>query len=548
MILDHNGRNLEPPIGELRQLDLTKYLQWLTHEPSSAFISPTGSYKLSTVYSCIKILADSIAMTKLRFYEQRPRARERTEITRGRFARIAKEASPLFNNFTFWQSIISSLYGWGNGYAVIIRENGVPTQLIYLEPSQVSIQETPDPRFEFLRGDTPYYYQVSTGMQTTFVLPEDMVHLVLFSYDGIEGVSPVQLHQDTFQVEDEQTKYGRSFYSSGGKITGVIESPRQTSRADAVEFVTWFNEFYGGTPGQTGAGRIAFLPNGLEFKAANVVNPQDAEYVNARRLTRAEIASIYRVPLYLIGELERATWNNVTQLSEEFVRYTLNPLYSLIETELNRKLLDNSDQLFYEFDSSVLLRGTVTERYANYATGINAGFLSPAEVREKEGLPFVEELDYFLRMPGSEAVGEEDESELDEVEDEVRMKEILELRQQQGERNLGFELGIEKLKLNVDNLSSQLGRLESELCSVIKDGLEWRSSLDVQSENRETLERLQESVAGIVSDIGQAQSELATCLELRDIASTLSEEFATFRKELKGLRAEVNELAKKEAK
>lgn len=500
MILDRYGKTIkENGLGNYRQLNLNQYLQWLTAEPASTFVSPLGSLQLSTVYACIKLLADSIAMTPLKFYEKRPESRERTEITRGVFANLAKQACPLFNNFTFWQSMLVSLNGWGNAYAVIIRQDGVPEYLIYLAPNQVSFQDTSDPRYEFLRGDTPFVYQVNTGMQTLYVLPEDMVHIISFSYDGLTGCSPVQLHQDTFQVENEQTKYGRSFYSTGGKITGVIESPRQTSRQDAIEFVTWFNEFYGGSPGQTGSGRIAFLPNGLVFKQASVVNPQDAEYVKARELTRKEIASIYRVPPYLIGDLDRATWSNVTQLSEEFVRYTLNPLYTVIETELNKKLLENSPTLYYEFDSSILLRGTVSERYSNYSVGIESGFLSPAEVREKEGLPYVEGLEYFnFSNPQTEEPVSEEDEEIDVEDDrQMEMDYLIEFRDKQLQKNFDMQLDLEKIKLSTEKLDFRMSAIE-EISQALKD---------LRSEVLQEVEALRSSIE---SEVNELRSDIAT--------------------------------------
>ena len=474
-ILDHNGKEIAERLSETRDLTLENFLRIMGADPNPSYVSAKKSFTLSTVYACVRLLANSIAMTPLKLYRRERRAPEVVQVTRGPFANIARDACPLFNNFVFWQSMVISLNGWGNGYAIIIRNEGVPQMLLYVAPYMVQFQDTSDPRYRFLRDETPYVYEVNTGMQTTFVRPEDMIHLITFTYDGLCGLSPVQLHQDTFQVENEQTKYGSSFYASGAKISGVIESPKQTSRADALEFVTWFNEIYGGNAGQVGAGRVGFLPNGLTYKNAAVVNPQDAEWVEARKLSRREIASIYGVPPYLLGDLERATWSSITQLSEEFVRYTLNPLYTVIETELNRKLLENSLNLYYEFDPSVMLRGTTSERYANYATAINAGFMSPAEVREKEGLSYREELDYFLRMPGSDAVGEEpnleEERMLDAVKTEVAVTRALVdeqklLSTRQKEINFETEVSIEKLRLHVDNLKEENKGLKEELVAI----------------------------------------------------------------------------------
>ena len=413
MILDRYGNEyVSKP--ELRSLNLNNYLRFLTDTPSLKRITPEGSFSLSTVYSCIRILADAIAMTPFGLFRQTPGQPEIEQIFDGQLAQITRQASGLFNNFTFWQSMVASLNGWGNAFAVIIRgANRIPEQLIYLTPYMVSLQDTTDPRYRFLRGEVPYIYQVSTGLETFFVRPEDMVHLTLFTYDGLWGLSPIALHQDTMQVENQQTQYGKEFYTRGGKITGVIESPLKSTRDAAVEFVEWFNEFYGGQ----NSGQIAFLPNGLTFKQASVVNPQDAQWVEARKFTRQEIASIFRVPPYLLGDLERATWGNVSQLSEEFVRYSLQPIYTLIEIELNRKLLDNARTLYYQFDPSILLRGTTSERFSNYSIAITNGFMSRSEVRQKEGLPYEPELDAFMQMPGAAAV-QDDSAQLGTEEDE----------------------------------------------------------------------------------------------------------------------------------
>lgn len=403
MILGPNGKEYVSPV-EKRSINLDQYLRFLTDAPASQIVTPQKSLSISAVYACIRILADAIAMTPIKLFSQTPGSLEIEQIFDGPLARITKNPSSLFNRFTFWHSLISSLNGWGNGYAGIIRNAStrLPEQLIFFPAEMVSVQDTTDPRYKFLRGETPYIYQVSTGMETFFLRPRDMIHIVLISYDGIQGMSPIGLNQATFQVANEQVEYGRSFYASGGKITGVIESPLKSTRESAVEFVEWFNTFYSGT----GSARIAFLPNGLTYKAAGVVNPEDADWVEARKMSRNEIASIFRVPSYLLGDLDRATWGNVAQLSEEFVRYTLQPLYTVIEDEMNRKLLDNSASLYYQFDPSILLRGTATERFENYNTAITAGFMSRSEVRLREGMPHVPELDAFVTMPGANQVGE----------------------------------------------------------------------------------------------------------------------------------------------
>jgi phage portal protein BeeE len=48
------------------------------------------------------------------------------------------------------------------------------------------------------------------------------------------------------------------------------------------------------------------------------------QYLDSRRFQRAEIAGgIFGVPLHFLGDLEKATLNNVEQQSLEFVMYCL---------------------------------------------------------------------------------------------------------------------------------------------------------------------------------------------------------------------------------
>lgn len=400
-ILDHLGRELvrsEVGVsGELRSLTLENFLEGYSAERE---MGPKGALGLSTVFACLKVISDAVAETPLKLLQQTPGELQVNQIYDGNFARIAKNPAPGFFNYSnFWSSMITSLLGWGNAYALILRSNNsLPTRLMYLEPGAVCIRDDTSPRVRYMEGEPPYLYQVTLGLQTLMVPPRDLIHLRYFSYDGIRGLSPIALNAATFFIEKGQTEYAKHFYRRGGKIQGVIESPLKSTREASKEFVTWFNTFYGGQ----NSGQVAFLPNGLTFKGVSVVNPQDAQWVEAKQLTRAEIAAIFRVPLHFLNDLSKATWANVTQLSEEFVRYGLGPIYSQIENELNYKLLEDAASLRYEFDPSGLLRGTQSERYANYAIAVQNGWLTRSEVRSREGLDYHAELDEFLTMPGQQ--------------------------------------------------------------------------------------------------------------------------------------------------
>ena len=99
----------------------------------------------------------------------------------------------------------------------------------------------------------------------------------------------------------------------------------------------------------------------------------------------------------MVNDLDRATFNNISELSISFLRYTMTPWIVRWEEELNRKLFAGSDRYYVKFNMTGLLRGTLQERADYYKTAIEYGWLSRNEVRELEDLNKVDGLDEYLQ-------------------------------------------------------------------------------------------------------------------------------------------------------
>jgi HK97 family phage portal protein len=63
----------------------------------------------------------------------------------------------------------------------------------------------------------------------------------------------------------------------------------------------------------------------MDYKPIGMTNV-DAEFVNNRKLSRSEVAAIFRVPAHKIGILDNATFSNIEHQSLEYVTDTLMPL------------------------------------------------------------------------------------------------------------------------------------------------------------------------------------------------------------------------------
>ena len=117
--------------------------------------------------------------------------------------------------------------------------------------------------------------------------------------------------------------------------------------------------------------------------------------METRKFQLAEIARIFRVPLHMIGDLDKSSFSNIEQQSMEFVKYTLEPWVVRWEQALWHALLLPGEQAthFIKFNLDGLLRGDYETRMNGYSTGIQNGFFCPNDVRRMENLNEIPEFD-----------------------------------------------------------------------------------------------------------------------------------------------------------
>ncbi|HEY0838790.1 MAG TPA: phage portal protein, partial [Vulgatibacter sp.] len=129
----------------------------------------------------------------------------------------------------------------------------------------------------------------------------------------------------------------------------------------------------------------AILEEGMTWTPLTM-SMEDAQYIETRKFQRGEIASLFRVPPHMIGDLERATFSNIEQQSIDFVTHSLRPWLVRIEQSIVRDLLLPSErrEFFPRFNVEGLLRGDFKSRMEGYAIGRNIGVFNADEIRDLE--------------------------------------------------------------------------------------------------------------------------------------------------------------------
>jgi HK97 family phage portal protein len=210
----------------------------------------------------------------------------------------------------------------------------------------------------------------------------DVLHFKGLSLDGIMGVSVIHYFRETFGKGLANSKSHTNFYQNGAKPSGALEAPNALTKPAQDRLAAQFANQYAGIEN---AGKPMVLEEGLKYHAISL-SPADAQFLETHKLTRADVASIFRMPPHKIGDLERSTNNNIEQQSLDYVGDTLMPWLLNFEQEYRLKLLLPSEveNRYFKHNLAALLRADATARGNYYQKLVQAGIYSINEVREME--------------------------------------------------------------------------------------------------------------------------------------------------------------------
>ena len=355
---------------------------YLDNNPFSFFFGGTTAGKTvnertamqtTAVYSCVRILAETIASLPLHTYQYTDNGKEKAE-EHTLYQLLQHEPNPEMTSFVFRETLMSHLLLWGNAYAQIIRDGrGQVVALYPLMPDKMTVDRASN-------GELFYKYQSDKG--EVVMRKETVLHIPGLGFDGLMGYSPIAMAKNAIGMAIATEEYGSAFFANGANPGGVLEHPGVVKDPKRVR-ESW-NTVY---QGSSNAHRIAVLEEGMRFTSIGIP-PEQAQFLETRKFQINEIARIFRIPPHMIGDLEKSSFSNIEQQSLEFVKYTLDPWVIRWEQSMQKALFSDSEKskYFIRFSVDGLLRGDYASRMTGYATGRQNGWLSTNDIRELENL------------------------------------------------------------------------------------------------------------------------------------------------------------------
>jgi HK97 family phage portal protein len=349
-------------------------------DPALMMHSRSKPMLLSTVYRCVDLISDSVAVLPLETYLLDADGFKKPHKEHPAYDLLDLEPNENMTRFTFFKTMMSSVLLTGNGYAYIERDNSLnPAQLIYIPSSQVSVVWIMD-----ANGIRRKRYAVSSldYKFTQLVEPRDMVHILNFSYDGMIGVSTLSHAAQTLGIATDSEAHASGFFKGGASIGGILTVERALNKEQKGQIYSeWENRTNPATGRPNG---ITVLQGGFKYQPI-AISPKDSQLLESRQFNVVDICRFFSVSPVKAFDLSKSSYSTVEASQLAYLTDTAAAIITKIELEINRKVFLPSERgkVKAEFNTSAILRTDKSAQATYLREMFNIGAITPNEIRRE---------------------------------------------------------------------------------------------------------------------------------------------------------------------
>ena len=344
-------------------------------------VNVDSALKVSTVFACLRVLADGIAQVPLKVYREKADGSKELAKDHPTYRLLSRRPNEWMTSFEFRQVMMFHAVLLGNGCAYIGRLRGVPKELIPLVPGSYTIEQA--------SNYTLTYRLTDRGGRTTVLPREDVFHLRGPSWTGAAGLDAVQVAREAVGLAIATEETHAALHANGTQPGGVLSVKGSLDDAARARLKESWAQYQGGLANRF---KTAVLDMDSTWTPLGMKGV-DAEHLDTRRFQIEEICRDLKVFPQMVGYADKtATFASAEAFFLAHVIHTLNPWIENWEQSLARDLFPDEDDILAKFSMQGLLRGDNTARATFYASGITNGWLTRNEARRLEDLNPIEGL------------------------------------------------------------------------------------------------------------------------------------------------------------
>ena len=366
--------NRDAALGNL--VDLLALREGGLYNYTGEKVNEMSALGISTVYSAISLIADSIALLPVKtlrydgqktIFTEKPKFLEKPNVSLD------------LTMFSLLHQTITSMAMHGNAFILVDKDRqGRPIQLTPVHPEKVKV--------EMQNSQKVYMLQTTKGSYDRKITSNNMLHFVWYAYPGqLVGVSPLRTNSNTYGLALAMERHIAQFYGQGGTPSSVLETDRDLTAEQAnILKETWINNHNKNR-------KPAVLTGGLKWKAISAAAGN--ELIAARDQIVHEIARVFRIPAHLLLSKDGSNvYSNIESNGLAFIRHTLLPWIRRIEDGFTTLL---PGKQFVKLDTDEYARGDQLSRVRSFQVAVSSGIMTPNEARAKMDLEPYEGGDKF---------------------------------------------------------------------------------------------------------------------------------------------------------
>ena len=349
-------------------------------EPGRFPVTAQRALGLPAVFACARIVHTTALQLPVRAYQgQRPAALpewlRRPEAWNGNAARLRQVV----------ESLVLGQVFHGAGYLWCDPEGFDSWDVRPIAPDRVDVELIGGERVWRVDGrPVPLARRWSTRSNTAGLA----VAPFMFLPGVARPVGPIQAARHALSGALDVEDYAATVFTSGTVSGGRLETDLDITPESAQRYQDYWMEKHAVPPEQRA---IPVLGSGLKY-VNDLLNPRDAQWIEARQYNAQDVARLFGVPPRYLGlpSGDASTYATARDNDAALMRFCVagytRPIEDLFDA-LTPPGRGADEDLQVRFDFDAMLSTTPADRADQYGKALAGGWLTVDEVRAMEGLP-----------------------------------------------------------------------------------------------------------------------------------------------------------------
>ena len=341
-------------------------------------VTETTANGIAVVFACDRVIREDVAKTPIKIMRRGADGSREPDPDHPVYSLLHDLANPVMTASEFKDTMQHYVNLWGNAYAEIQRDARMRVVALWpLEPARMRVEMN-------TLNQLVYTYERPAGGPKTWIFDAANPPIFHLRQNAVAphwwiGRSPIRVAREAFGIAAAQERYQARHFGQGGHAQMQLTTPS----ALTIEAANTIRQDYERlTRGEENWHRPILMPFGLEAKPLAMPH-RDAQFVDTLKLTRSQLAGLFRVPPHKVGDLDRATFSNIEHQAIEWATDGLMPHFTRWEQAIARDLLNAKTFTthYAKFAWESLIRGDMAAQMAALAIQRQNGVASANDWR-----------------------------------------------------------------------------------------------------------------------------------------------------------------------